>query len=548
MLFSVFFPLAFGLHSSFAESRPLKKTIDWFPCTQNGSLPLTCGTLTVPLDYTDPGCNSTLKLQLTKVSAVKQPKKGSILFNPGGPENGGRELVAGRAAEFQIAIGGEYDLIGFDPRGTSTTIPFNCIPDATDRSLFLTTSKAGDYLNATDSAIGQSWAAMTALGDLCSESNGDTGELIGTGFVARDLMQIVDALDEGPLLNYWGFSYGTILGDTVAAMFPDRMGKIVLDGNLNPHDYYAGNDLELVTDTDASFDGFFTGCVAHPDMCALATNGSTADELKVQFYDLLYSVKFKPVVVNASNNLVDYSLLKRAVQTAMYSPSIWPTLALGLHGLLTSNMTEAAFLPEILAQHPKIYPDLGYDALQGIRGGDVTPRTRDLIFLYPLIDQFFAKSQLLGDSFSQALMFTMQWPFHAKGAYTGDFHVKTKNPILFIGSDLDPITPLTSALNASAGFEGSVVLQHGGYGHTSLKQPALCTAKVVRAYFTDGTLPAPNTKCEPTFGLFSNTTFEQEFAPITNSTKRALDHDDDAALMSALGRLGAGMSHHHWGI
>ena len=73
--------------------------------------------------------------------------------------------------------------------------------------------------------------------------------------------------------------------------------------------------------------------------------------------------------------------------------------------------------------------------------------------------------------------------------------------------------------------------------HTSLAQPALCTAKAVRAYFNDGTLPAPNTKCEPTFGLFSNTTFEQEFAPLGNLTSRALDHDSDAALMSALGRL-----------
>lgn len=37
-----------------------------------------------------------------------------------------------------------------------------------------------------------------------------------------------------------GISYGTVLGQTVAAMFPDRMDKVVLDGNLNVHDYYAG--------------------------------------------------------------------------------------------------------------------------------------------------------------------------------------------------------------------------------------------------------------------------------------------------------------------
>lgn len=33
-------------------------------------------------------------------------------------------------------------------------------------------------------------------------------------------------------------SYGTALGATLAAMFPDRMNRVVLDGVLNPHEYY----------------------------------------------------------------------------------------------------------------------------------------------------------------------------------------------------------------------------------------------------------------------------------------------------------------------
>ncbi len=68
----------------------ITRSINWFPCTQNGTLPITCGTLTVPLDYVDTTSNATLELQLVKVSAVKQPKKGSILFNPGGPGSPGR--------------------------------------------------------------------------------------------------------------------------------------------------------------------------------------------------------------------------------------------------------------------------------------------------------------------------------------------------------------------------------------------------------------------------------------------------------------------------
>ena len=78
---------------------PQNGTIKWLPCKQNGTLPVTCATLKVPLDYSDPTSNATLDLSLVKVSAVKQPCKGSILFNPGGPGEGGVSFINGAVAE-----------------------------------------------------------------------------------------------------------------------------------------------------------------------------------------------------------------------------------------------------------------------------------------------------------------------------------------------------------------------------------------------------------------------------------------------------------------
>ena len=96
---------------------PTANRIRWSPCPQNGTVPLTCGKLTVPLDYTDLGSNKTIDLDLVKVSAAKQPKKGSILFNPGGPGGGGRDFVVDTFADgLRIATGGSHDLIGFDTR------------------------------------------------------------------------------------------------------------------------------------------------------------------------------------------------------------------------------------------------------------------------------------------------------------------------------------------------------------------------------------------------------------------------------------------------
>ena len=349
------------------------------------------------------------------------------------------------------------------PSGTENTIPFSCFTNATDR--VANAYKTPSYLNSSDTAIGQAWAGKTTLAESCAQNGKATGELMGTGFVARDMMQIVDALKEDGLLRYWGFSYGTALGATVAAMFPDRMGRVVLDGVLNPRDYYAGYDLEQQTDTDKTWDDFFKGCLDNPDGCALAQDDTTPDGLKQKIYDLLWKFKYQPVAIGseAATDIIDYTVIKNVITFAMYNTMFWPPLADGLHGLLTGNYTAFIELPSLFAQHP-VFPNYGPEAGFGIRSSDVSLRTDNLTTLYPLIDEAYRGSELFGDFLVASALHYAQWPFKAKGAYKGDFCAKTKNPMLFVGNTFDPYTALVSARNASAGFEGSVVLEHGGHG------------------------------------------------------------------------------------
>lgn len=104
------------------------------------------------------------------------------------------------------------------------------------------------------------WAGADAIGGICqAHGNGDeVGELLGTAFVARDIARIAEAVDDDGLIRYWGeflfesealsvrptnrpligWSYGTLLGATLAAMFPERIDRMILDGVLNPHEYY----------------------------------------------------------------------------------------------------------------------------------------------------------------------------------------------------------------------------------------------------------------------------------------------------------------------
>lgn len=86
--------------SALSQSTP-NRSIEWFPCTlDTEGTPSTCGTLAVPLDYTEQGSERLLNLSLIKVNATKKPFKGSIMFNPGGPGYPVRSILAGRSGEF----------------------------------------------------------------------------------------------------------------------------------------------------------------------------------------------------------------------------------------------------------------------------------------------------------------------------------------------------------------------------------------------------------------------------------------------------------------
>lgn len=155
------------------------------------------------------------------------------------------------------------------------------------------------------------------------------------------MMQIVDALHEDGLLRYWGFSYGTLLGTTVAAMFPDRMDKIVLDGVVNPHEYYAGLYEEELTTTDAVFAGFFQGCIANPNKCALAKDATTAEELSQKVYGLINKLKYNPIVAESGSSaiLISYDRIKTVILESLYHTKQWPDFAGALHGLLVGSPT-----------------------------------------------------------------------------------------------------------------------------------------------------------------------------------------------------------------
>jgi len=224
---------------------------------------------------------------------------------------------------------------------------------------------------------------------------------------------------------------------------------------------YISSDIEKFTDADKVFSGFVKGCVAAPQNCALAGKNATAAELEKSVYDFLEYLKYNPLVLDGA--IIDYSAVKSAILGLLYGPGSWPLLAIGLHGVMTRNVTELRVLTD--AAETLSNPFL-YEYLAGIQCSDKKPRVSALSDMLPFVNELYNQSYF-ADVQTMVFSWCANWKFEAKERYSGDFQVKTRSPLLVIGNTYDPVTPLASALNVSHGFEGSVVLQHDGYGVSS---------------------------------------------------------------------------------
>ncbi|KAI1498500.1 TAP-like protein-domain-containing protein [Biscogniauxia marginata] len=493
-------PIAHARAAVLHLPQPRDEALQWGSCelATETDLPVECTKLAVPRDYAS-NSNETIDLDIIRIKAVQQPSKGSILLNFGGPgQDGLNNLVAYYPIQGPI-IGDQYDLVSWNPRGAGKTLRFQCFDDQIEDS-GIASSLATTLISSSDTALGKVWAESKIISDNCYSQLKDIGGLVGMAYTARDMMQIVDALDEDGMLRYWGVSGGTTLGATVAALFPERVDKVILDGVMNAHQYYNSYEPESLAAADGAFEHFLSACLENPETCALARNHTSLDDLVTTMAKFFDTLKYDPIPDWQLLTSADYTLVKSLILSELYRPRGWPELAASLDGLLDRNTS--ALVANYLSPGASTIPREA-EAILGIRCGDKSSRASKMSEMKPVLDEFFESSKWFGDwSFGPYSVVCARWQFEARERYTGDFNVQTANPILFIGNPFDPVTPLTSARNMSSGFGGSSVLQHNGFGHTSMAHPSNCTYNHIKSYFLDGTLPEPGSVCEPNEPLF----------------------------------------------
>ncbi|MGY0236813.1 alpha/beta hydrolase [Longispora urticae] len=203
-----------------APARP-----DWAPCA--GRDGFDCATLRVPVDHDRPE-GPTIGIALNRLPAGDPAARiGALVVNPGGPGESGLDMVFEGREQF-AALRGRYDIVGFDPRGVGASGAVRCLDDpAMDQFT------AADRTPTTPAGRARVHEDLKAFADACGARSGNLLPFMGTENVARDLDLIRAALGEDRL-HYFGFSYGTRLGQFYAERFPGRVGRMVLDSVDNP--------------------------------------------------------------------------------------------------------------------------------------------------------------------------------------------------------------------------------------------------------------------------------------------------------------------------
>ncbi|KAJ3539136.1 hypothetical protein NM688_g6410 [Phlebia brevispora] len=531
----------------------------WLPCYTN----LQCARLTVPLDYADPdGPSATIAMAKVPSNYKKSDPRyrGPILMNPGGPGGSGVDLILLAKDIIQPVVGDEYDIIGFDPRGVGRTMPSILVfSDEAENTRWNLQRDSLPLLNSTTDALSKTYANAVVYGKLAEARTMHASPYVSTALVCRDMLNIVRAHGQEKL-QYWGLSYGTVLGATFAAMFPDNVGRMVIDGVEDAENYYATLWSNNLVDTEETLDWFFEECIeAGPELCALYD--SSAAKIKERVMRLLASIQKEPIPVVASTTLsspteygiVDYALALRVLFVFLYFPyhtfaqtAPATDLAFALasaekgDGVPLWNL-QAAYIVQFKCSCSPAPPLPQPIATTAIMCSDGDP-----------VEESIEEMQTLLDKIARDSMFAPLWPLHVVCAgwkirpverYNGPFVGNTSFPLLIIGNTADPVTPLINAHNLAKGFPGSVVLTQHSAGHCSVSATSACTILAIREYFRDGKVPQPGTRCEIESRMFTKTDFAYD-----NETWFWDLPEDEREAVKAWKKLTNTITPHHYGM
>ncbi|TQV98126.1 proteinase [Cordyceps javanica] len=543
--------------------------LEYHPCYDDD---FQCARLLLPLDWLEQDA-AKQKLQLVAIAIIRLPAVvpphdetygGSVLINPGGPGDSGvlHILYNGAYIRNMMDTEGErhFDMVSFDPRGMANSLPIaDCFASEVERTMYDWQQLGKPIVKDgrdSNTSLAMELSHAAALSMKCAANKGPDDvlmqEYMSTASVARDMLRMVDEFDRlerahvgstietgaqkkltgahggqkggapVPRIQYYGTSYGTVLGNTFISMFPGRVKRMILDGVVFAEDWISGDFCTFLADSTASIDYFYQTCFsAGSKKCPLTRDADKSwHVVKNRVQDLIAHLDANPIPV-AVDGLGPTVLSGNAVTGRMMDPIYAPidlypglgrTLAAAVEGNYTALIAESGFAPtdgdevcKSKAGDAAAYKWMGLanSAVRCGDGDDLRDKSighwreykRRCVATSPEIGALWADLSCAGWQIRPRERFA--GPFGAPEADPVGVEGRPSAPVLFLSSRFDPVTPLVSANEASKKHPGSRVVVQEATGHcTLLSGPSECTRKVTRAYMLSGAMPEGGISCK----------------------------------------------------
>ena len=480
------------------------QTISWQDCS-NETTTFQCGTVTVPLDYDHPD-GQTITIAVKKLPASDgDAEHGSLFLNYGGPGASGVEAVEGEASSFAEGLRGSYDIIGFDPRGLGRSTPITCWTDdevnqyLNGKSNTLFEIMATDVLSSTGSSAQERINRGASNAARCAKHS-KVPELldhVGTRNVARDL-DVLRATNGNTRLNYLGVSYGTYIGALYADLFPDRVGRTVLDSAMDPSKRLADQiRAEQVTFKEGVLRQYVEHCRAQ-SACPLT--GST-DEAVAQLAAFVDGLDKNPLTAPGSDTTVNtQEATDIIVRLAVVQPD-WEALTAMLTPAMSNH--DGTLMVKAKQDSPGLSPEMTAEeaarsANDMVLGNAVVCNdTPDTGATASEMDAQAAAERkahpFFGGTSSAMEAYCRGWGHHAQTP-PQKIQVKGSAPILVVGIKGDTQTLYSWSQSLAGQLDNGHLLTVEGYGHGAFNRNT-CATTAITGFLVNGTMPDEGTTC-----------------------------------------------------
>ena len=460
----------------------LGQEVQWSDCGAGAE----CATVMAPLDWDNPGVGEDVNLAVSRHSATGQAL-GSLFVNPGGPGASGYEFVLD-SVDFAVSevLRESFDVIGWDPRGVNFSSPVSCA--ATDAELdyfFFGELEAQPDTPEWDAEL---LAESIRFGQECQANTGELLEFVDTLSTVRDL-DLLRHLVGDEQLNYLGYSYGTLIGALYIDTFPEKVGRMVLDGPVDP----GASQFDLVVNQHRGFEEALEAYLVECDLTNSCPFAGSLEQRLRGVSDLYDELEQNPLR-HADGRLIDDGMLRTAMVTTLYAQSSWPFLTRMFDELQEGVTDTAIFLVDFYYDREGgVYQNNSMEAFIAINCLDY-PVESDPAVLEAQADQLREAAPYTARPSGDGDLVCMNWPYPPK-LNKGPVRGEGANPVVILGTTGDPATPYNWSVSLNEQLENSVLLTLVGEGHLAYDERVTCINDPVDTYFVTGDLPEDGLTC-----------------------------------------------------